>query len=685
MLSAKTVLTARLTLPTDVDLDKETKRADLVKSESAVNEPALQRLLVHRGYLLIFMAAAYVLFFLDNCWSITTEFKTYDAIVRCPSLAEPDFLTKNLSDTAYYTGWWEQCGATEAGKQHRILSSTNGVNDKAVGSWCFSSLPLPGSTALSFLLIPFANIATSTTPNMTTFSNAKLDQINATTDNAFAVYMKASPAQDPWYNEYVQKANNVVFSRWRTTYQSNTSFTPECGASENHTALARFSTFAVNGYNYEVRCFTQQQDGDEGSLDIWFYWPQGVASTDDAVYEYYDFIIYLTKQRNYVFTGAEECETIPALERTCCTSEQVLISAKNSPQLIKVRKSVAVIKVVMNAVSAVLAIAAAVKWIDIAASRKLAFFAWIAPFVVTCVLAMLPLATMADLKSDPVYDDSLIKTLDDADVDGLVKFFNILLPDQSSYLVDSLKQFFDENKGSGRTLAEIALQIEFRIKMMAGTLIPLALTALALPGAITKSSIQVKEVFPSSAWIGWLIRLMPVFYLPWATAIFCSLSQIFSGPFVTISVACFLLMKVLDLCYNPSVHTNSYASYQEYRTARRPTKSQFVILKTLLVASVAFLVVALFTDKYLKQLGVKALVGETPNLAAESAHFIIKFIIGFFAKSSNSIVMFSDILLFMVAFVAAAPPSGEDQRIANELAHMLSLPSVANAAPAAAI
>lgn len=365
------------------------------------------------------------------------------------------------------------------------------------------------------------------------------------------------------------------------------------------------------------------------------------------------------------------CGAFDPLSRTCCTSEQVLTSAKNPPELVRVRKAVAIIKICMNALSAFAAIIAAFKWTDIVTSRRLATTAWLLPFVVSSVLAMMPLATLANLKSAQAYDDSLIKALDDVDVDGMVKSVALLMPDQATYVSDTLNNFYYDNRQTGRDVSEIALEIEFRLKTMTGTLIPLALSALALPGAITAASIHVKELFPSSAWIGWLIRLMPIFYLPWASAIFCGLSQIFSGPFVTCAVASFLLMKVVDVGYNPRAHTVSYKSFEDYRTARRPSKLTFVVLKTLLLASVGFIIAALSTDKYLKRIGIKSLVGETQDLGAETAHFIINFLIGFVAKSSNSVVMFTDVLLIVIAFVARAPLSVEDERIATALSYTL--------------
>ena len=57
------------------------------------------------------------------------------------------------------------------------------------------------------------------------------------------------------------------------------------------------------------------------------------------------------------------------------------------------------IKILMNGLSAVAAIVAAVKWTDLVLSRRLAVVAWLAPFVVHSVFDALPLATMAKLSS----------------------------------------------------------------------------------------------------------------------------------------------------------------------------------------------------------------------------------------------------------------------------------------------
>ena len=672
MVNVVATLKARLSSPVDIDLAEESRQVELLQAKTDTTEPALQRIFVHRGRLLTLMAVAYLLFFLDNCWSIANEFRTYDAIVRCPNLSEPDFLTKtfdSFATTTYYSGWWESCGNTEAQKQHRFLAK----DVQAVGSWCLLSF---GQTnGGSFVVLPFSNVAQSTVNNMTQFHEQHLDKVTADTAEEPAVMLKASPSIDStfankWYDDDVQGAVDITFPAWRASYQSDNTFQPQC-TSPTKPMFAGATFLDRRNSLQDIRCWT-----DVDGNDFWYYWGQGDTSdatlfTDfDNFFRYaWENVVFVTQPDNEGAHGI--CGAFDPLSRTCCTSEQVLTSAKNPPELVRVRKAVAIIKICMNALSAFAAIIAAFKWTDIVTSRRLATTAWLLPFVVSSVLAMMPLATLANLKSAQAYDDSLIKALDDVDVDGMVKSVALLMPDQATYVSDTLNNFYYDNRQTGRDVSEIALEIEFRLKTMTGTLIPLALSALALPGAITAASIHVKELFPSSAWIGWLIRLMPIFYLPWASAIFCGLSQIFSGPFVTCAVASFLLMKVVDVGYNPRAHTVSYKSFEDYRTARRPSKLTFVVLKTLLLASVGFIIAALSTDKYLKRIGIKSLVGETQDLGAETAHFIINFLIGFVAKSSNSVVMFTDVLLIVIAFVARAPLSVEDERIATALSYTL--------------
>ena len=121
---------SRATFPCDLDLDKEAKRAGVLEQKNPLvaEEPAFQRLFVHRGLPLALMASAYVLYLFDNVWTITNEFKTYDSIKRCPDLGEPEFTNmtigtfddENADLNTYYSGRWESCGATENGKQYRM-------------------------------------------------------------------------------------------------------------------------------------------------------------------------------------------------------------------------------------------------------------------------------------------------------------------------------------------------------------------------------------------------------------------------------------------------------------------------------------------------------------------------------------------------------------------------------------
>jgi len=721
MSAAISIVKSRVTFPCDVDLDKEAKRADALKeaAPTATADLRFQRLFVHRGLLLALMAFGYVLFFIDNIWSVAVEFRTYDSIKRCPDLGQPEFMNMSTSIRSfeydydydyednsadeeenallqtYYSGRWERCGKTEVGKQHRMYDTT----DRAYGSYCFFSL----GKGTTFVLIPLHNIATAlnddpSVTNITGFVDGRYDRVNETYAEQFSVYARTDPSLDNWYSEHIASASGNVFGEWASRYAASETFTPTCpspgDSKETNLKQADGTTVLDTEYDfyglpYEVRCFS-----DTGTH--YFYYAQcssspcpALSSNPTVDFDNFDLesILYVTQETHAsypnqkIFSATNECGAYPTLSRDCCTSKEVMISAKNPPALVRVRKTIAIIKILMNGSSAAAATVAALKWTNLTLTRRLVVFSWLAPFIVSCLLAILPLATMAKLSSDQAYDDSLIKSIDDADVDGVIKFFKLLMPTQTGYLVETMQSFYTENRYAGREVSDLALQIEFRLKTMTATLIPLAMTALSLPGAVTKAAMQVKEFFPSVAWLGWLIRLLPMFYLPWASAVFCSMSQIFAGPFVTCAVVCFLTMRVIDLTYKARSHTGSYASYEEYRKARRPSRFMNFVLKSLLLATLAFLIAALLTDKYLKRLGIKSLVGEVENLGAASAKMIITSLIGFIAKGSNTVIMFTDILVLMTVYVAAAPTSEPDLKLAAMLRSVFD----ADAAPAQAI
>ena len=674
---AQNALKARFSMLTDVDLKRPevAVRADLVKNKCAAETPQLQRLLVHRSYLLALMAVMYSLQLADKIWAITAEFKTFDDIKRCPTLAEASFLTEPLELNSYYTGWWEKCGATEADKQYRL----SGEDTKATGSFCFFSL----GKGDSYVLTPLTNVANTDVSNLQEFTNNNLDQVNTTTVNDFGIYIHTDPSTASWYSNYTARAAEKVFGVWSTEYNADSTWRPSCTSQnidlsdDSATAIAggnQFGYFTVAGDDYRIMCFSETQD-DGSVLDAWYYWPEP-GTYNDADFEDDSVFLYTSP---YIsadspgFTAADQCGELPVLERACCTSKEVLVSTKNTPQLIKVRKGISLVGVIMNGLSAVCAIIAALNWTNLRLSRKMVVFAWLTPFIMACVLGTLPLAYMAKISATQMYDDTLIKAVDDADFDGIVKLFNILMPNEASNLVDTLQYFYDESRDAGRRIAEVYSQIEFRLKTMVTTMLPLGITALTLPLSIEKAAVSAKEMFPSAVWIGWITRIMPMVYMPWAVAVFCAVCQIFSGPYVTAALMCLLLMKIISFTHNATAHTQAYMTHEDYRQARKPSKRISAVIALLSVAALGLLVTALFTDKYLKEIGIVALIGEIdPSMfGSATARLIASIIIAMLAKSSNAIVMFNDIFTGMVAASAGISACKEDEHNALELKKML--------------
>ena len=453
---------------------------------------------------------------------------------------------------------------------------------------------------------------------------------------------------------------------------------PEC--STNYGTLASFDHTTDEDVlmTVNIKCFTNATMG--GGLDTSWYIENAAEDTpvytDTAPFTAFDTVVAYTSSTK-VSTASTCGGAFPTMSRPCCTSQEVLTSAKNPPELVDIRKNISIVNLALSCISMLSAWIAAYKWADMQLSQIFAAASWIAPFVISCVLAMMPLAYLAQMDGEKVFNNVLTKNLDFADLDDGIKYMNALTPASVNQygsreaIIYPIISFLDENAVFGQDVSNTAIDIEFRLKTMASALLPLALTALALPGGIAKASIQVKELFTSLAWIGWLIRLMPIFYLPWA-AIFCGLSQIYAGPFVTCAVAAFLVMKVCEVTFNGVVHTKNHESCEEYRKERSGSFLSFVIIKSLLVMTVGFFIAAVLTDDYLKKYGIKAIVGEVSNIGTETVHFLFSFIFAFLAKSANTIVMFTDLLLIMVAFIATSNPSGDDETNAVALKGALS-------------
>ena len=662
-LSPLAVLKARFSFPADVVIDDKSAKELDAKGYAG---PKLQRLLTHRRSLLAFMALFYTVAFFDRIWTLNTEFTTLNDIRRCPESAEPDVLTKSLKQLmsvapAFGGSKWGECEADHV--QYRYAeeecTSTGDEDDDEVCSdvKADTSMCIGRPNDQLAVISPFSQFIKIVDEGDdfldTTESTSTGPPIGCTLNDAlFAL---------PELMVYWLGGSEV--------YEY-----PECAT--NHGTLTTFT--AEDGDDYTIKCFTNVTMG--GGFDTSWY-VEGATEvntyTDAAPFTKWNTVIAYSSSTKA--STASTCGgAFPAMSRPCCTSEEVLTSAKNPPELVDIRKKISIVNLALSGISMLSAWIATYKWDDMRRSQFFAAASWIAPFVISCVLAMMPLAYLADMDGKKVFNDVLAKTLDFADIDDGIKFMNAVTPASTDEygsregIIVSILSFLDENKVYGQDVSNTAIDIEFRLKTMASALLPLALTALALPGGIAKASIQVKELFTSLAWIGWLIRLMPIFYLPWAAAIFCGLSQIYAGPFVTCAVAAFLVMKVCEVTFNGGVHTKNHASCKEYREERSGSFLSFVIIKSLLLLTIGFFIAACLTDDYLKSYGIKAIVGEVSNVGTETVHFIFSFIFAFLAKSANTIVMFTDLLLVMVAFITTTTPKGDDERNAVALKGALS-------------
>lgn len=672
------VLKARFSFPADAVVDEKSSK-ELEKL--GYRGPKLQRLMTHRRSLITFMALFYTVAFLDRIWTITTEFKTLDDIRRCPQSAESDLMTKSFEELmsvapAFGGSRWGKC---EDHVQYRYAEKCTGEDDDEVCSdvKADSTQCIGRPNDQLALITPFSQFVKI------------IDDDDDVSDEAFDT--TESSSVDPPVGFTVNDAFfglSPLLVYWLG--DSEVYEYPEC--STNYGTLASFDHLDLDVLiTVNIKCFTNATMG--GGLDTSWYIENAAEPavyTDTAPFTAFETVVAYTSSTKVA--TASTCGgaggAFPTMSRPCCTSQEVLTSAKNPPELVDIRKNISIVNLALSCISMLSAWIASYKWADMRLSQIFAAASWIAPFVISCVLAMMPLAYLAQMDGEKVFNNVLTKNLDFADLDNGIKYMNALTPAEANQygmresIIYPMISFLDENAVFGQDVSNTAIDIEFRLKTMASALLPLALTALALPGGIAKASIQVKELFTSLAWIGWLIRLMPIFYLPWAAAIFCGLSQIYAGPFVTCAVAAFLVMKVCEVTFNGVVHTRNHESCEEYRKERSGSFLSFVIIKSLLVMTVGFFIAAVLTDDYLKTYGIKAIVGEVSNIGTETVHFLFSFIFAFLAKSANTIVMFTDLLLIMVAFIATSNPSGDDET--NAVALKVALSKEHAVAPAGA-
>jgi hypothetical protein len=665
-LSPLAVLKARFSFPVDCAIDEQSEKELAAKGYVGSK---LQRLVAHRRALLTFMAIFYTVAFCDRIWTLNTEFKTLNDVRRCPESGQTDVLSKSLEQLlsvapAFGGSRWGQCEADHYQYRYTENCTETGeageevcVDEKAEATTCIGR---PNDQLA--IITPFSQF---------------IKVIDENAGDSFLYTTETSSADPPvgfTINESIFALGELMVY-WLVDDPDNPVY-PECAT--NYATVTTFTNVDGDGLDYNIKCFTNATMG--GGFDSSWYVEQVGATntyTDANPFTSFDTVVAYTSSTK-VSTAATCGGAYPTMSRPCCTSEEVLKSAKNPAELVDIRKNISIVNLVLSGVSMLSAWIATYKWDDMRRSQFFAAASWVAPFVVSCFLAMMPLAYLADMDGKKVFNDVLNKNLEFADIDDGIKFMNAVTPASTDQygsregIIVPILSFLTENKVYGEDVSNTAIDIEFRLKTMASALLPLALTALALPGGIAKAAIQVKELFTSLAWIGWLIRLMPMFYLPWAAAIFCGMSQIYAGPYVTCAVASFLVMKVAEVTLNGGVHTKVHESCEEYRKDRSGSRTSFVIVKSLLVLSIAFFIAACLTDDYLKTYGIKAIVGEVQDLSTETVHFIFSFIFAFLAKSANTIVMFTDLLLVMVAFIATTAPKGEDETGALTLKDALS-------------
>ena len=456
-LSPLAVLKARFSFPVDCAIDEQSEKELAAKGYVGSK---LQRLVAHRRALLTFMAIFYTVAFCDRIWTLNTEFKTLNDVRRCPESGQTDVLSKSLEQLlsvapAFGGSRWGECEADHYQYRYNENCTETGeageevcVDVKAAETTCIGR---PNDQLA--IVTPFSQF---------------IKVIDENAGDSFLYTTETSSADPPvgfTINDSIFALGELMVY-WLGDDPDNPVY-PECAT--NYATVTTFTNVDGDGLDYNIKCFTNATMG--GGFDSSWYVEQVGATntyTDANPFTSFDTVVAYTSSTK-VSTAATCGGAYPTMSRPCCTSEEVLKSAKNPAELVDIRKNISIVNLVLSGVSMLSAWIATYKWDDMRRSQFFAAASWVAPFVVSCFLAMMPLAYLADMDGKKVFNDVLNKNLEFADIDDGIKFMNAVTPASTDEygsregIIVPILSFRTENKVYVEDVSNTAIDIEFRL------------------------------------------------------------------------------------------------------------------------------------------------------------------------------------------------------------------------------
>jgi hypothetical protein len=150
-----------------------------------------------------------------------------------------------------------------------------------------------------------------------------------------------------------------------------------------------------------------------------------------------------------------------------------------------------------------------------------------------------------------------------------------LWKDEASELVSSQYSQFLEHE-------EVIYDAGQRLVSMVYSTVALAPLALSLLPGIARGALFAKLVRPSSALPGWIIRLVPVFYVPMVSVILLAIVQLFSDGLFSLAILVFTGNAMLPLVFPSDSLTASYTTTAKFREKCFLFKKSYSTITTVL-------------------------------------------------------------------------------------------------------
>lgn len=187
-----------------------------------------------------------------------------------------------------------------------------------------------------------------------------------------------------------------------------------------------------------------------------------------------------------------------------------------------------------------------------------------------------------------------------------------------------------------------------RAKTSLATLSTLAPLALSLLPALQKASYAVKQVFPQDAFVGWIVRAVPLLAVPLHAVFIMLIGQIFSDWFVCVACICLLIgMSAVTIWFREG--TKPFDNAEDIVTDYKKAKKKGLAFNLIAVLSIAVAIASNdLISKSMPEISLRPPEGLGLSNVLGFLHFGLVFIANFFISKLQITIIGADFMMQLV-------------------------------------